>query len=443
MNHTEGLLAAITAATDAYLEESLQAALAPLQADITRLKQQVRDEQANTTTVTGQRDDAAQQLVAARAELDQAKARILELTKPTPPPAAPAAPVQPTGVHSSGVPIVRLQDLGVTLDGAGLRAALAKDQGGRIISAPPGLVAEARDFPYGNGVFWVHNGVGGLIGTPGAPLELGIVPGSSTKAAQVAALPANSTNPFYILVANDSARGDFVFSDIHWRESKAGHLHGGAQIRTNKGRAESDRITGAGFAPGDKWFPPGETFGLNYWRCASVEATDIDLAGNGVCSSLIGFNNVASTRLIRATLRDSPYGMPTWWQCGDVYTEDLVSIGGHAGINHERVGGKVHHVRPTVRPDRAKYRNAMHFTFNSDQDAYKGTLLIEDPIHNDGIDAGRIMVHIDDVYNGVPNKITPASVTIRKGGRTLVGVDTSIGGTKPAPDRDGNYLIYR
>lgn len=435
MGHPE----AIGALVSGYVDECVAVAVGPLVDERDALEQDLVTVQRSLAVRDDELAAALGDVASLKGALGVANARIAELEKPVvvSPPAPEPAPVSR---RPKGDGYVEIESLGVPVNGAGLRKALATDLKGKILTLPDG-VFEAADFSYANGVYWVHNGVGGLVGSE--KTELGIIAGSSTKAGQVPTANG-STNPFYILVANDSARGKFVLGNIHFRESKAGHLHGGAQIRTNSQPYELFNLTGFAFSPGNMWYPPGETFGINLWRCSvGGEMRDIKFDGGNVCSSLIGFNNVDNSRTYRVDLSASPYGMITWWQCRDVYTEDIKSYGGHAGINHERVGGTVHHVRPHLFPDRAKFPNAMHLTFNSDQDAFKAKLVVEDPVHDRGIANGALMIHMDDVYNGVPNKMLPADVTIRKNGVALTGYDWGVSGSKPVGDTNKNYFIYR
>lgn len=330
-------------------------------------------------------------------------------------PTVPAEPVDPDA-QVTGPDYVTIQSLNL-VNPFSIREAFTKNGNGKKLSIPAGNFLDTDFNRTSQAVISMPNTWKGIVGVGDASV-VGLKAGTSTLAA--ADIPTTrdaATNPYYLVKAIGGTAMEFR----KFKLSKgAPHLHGGIQVRTNTNSVLFEDVNQFDSAPGNDWTPPGETFGITTWHCeggATVRRCFGD--GNGRGSSLLGFNSTNNILVEDCDFRNSPWGMPTFWQCNNYTTRNLKSYGGHAGINQEQVGGVIEHYNPEVFPNRdwpssGGNKNAMHFTFQSNNPSYVATALrIYDAVNDTGL------------RNGALNIMKSANYTVA-GGSGQLQKDTAI-----------------
>ncbi|MGA7207280.1 MAG: hypothetical protein WBX27_21915, partial [Specibacter sp.] len=154
-----------------------------------------------------------------------------------------------------------------------------------------------------------------------------------------------------------------------------GHLYNGIMVGESKPGTTVSNLLITGI-PGNAGFPPGETFGLNWWRGSNSITRDVEIDGHAVTgntyasrvtgaivgASPIGYNSHDGAKLYNVYTHDSNYGMPTFWQSNNAETWNLQSIRNVIGINHERSFNIIHH-----NPVMYGAKDRMQIQFMSDQ----------------------------------------------------------------------------
>ncbi|WDF34558.1 hypothetical protein PTW37_06570 [Arthrobacter agilis] len=305
----------------------------------------------------------------------------------------PAAPID-SNAQKMDADHIPIQSLNLVNSYSLREAFTTKNGNGKFLSGPTGIF-EDSDFSRS------HKGMVSIAGTgwrgfsgSGADTIVRLKPNSSTVASsEIPNIRDQGTNPFYLISALTPGLPQkwerFTFGP------GAGHLHGGIQSRTENADLTWQDLVFNDLAPGDDWTPPGETFGFNAWHCyKTVTVKNITGDAKNRGSSPVGFNSSRNILLEDFDVRNSPWGMPTFWQCTNYTTRRVKVYGGHMGINQEQVAGVIEHYSPEIFPNRdwIQFRDgrnnagAMHMTFQSNNPAYIATVMrVFDPI----VDTGR------------------------------------------------------
>ncbi len=180
--------------------------------------------------------------------------------------------------------------------------------------------------------------------------------GSATPAAGL-------INVQMILAQGNDARSEtFVFKNFQLRGEDADHYYEGILIYNSPG-AIIENLYLRGANPGFKNAPPGETMAIKSNNASGLQILDCEVDGRHwqtntrIGAAVIGMNNTTGITIKRFFGHHALASMVTFYQCSDVYTEDLVTWtngteNGNgkngAGINHERNYGTFEHVRPTT-----------------------------------------------------------------------------------------------
>lgn len=226
---------------------------------------------------------------------------------------------------------------------------------GKILKLPKG-VFEVSNFMDASKAIEVPSDVKGVIGS-GNDTILRIKPNTSTYASTVPKQGTGATNQLYVIRMNNGAgTGPQVLSDMWVQGTEQGHFYNGIMVgkADNGTTVKNLLITGM---PGGAGSPPGETFGLNWWKTNGSITQNIEVdgyrwtgdsfadrvKGDKVAASPIGYNDANNGKLYDAYTHDSKFGMPTFWQSNNNETWNLQSINNNAGINHEESFGTIHH----------------------------------------------------------------------------------------------------
>ncbi|MCU1575294.1 MAG: hypothetical protein JWO93_3376 [Micrococcaceae bacterium] len=196
--------------------------------------------------------------------------------------------------------------------------------------------------------------VKGIIGA-GRDTILRMKANTSTFASTVPAQATGQTNQLYLIRMNDGATAQ-TLSDFWLQGTEQGHLYNGIMAGNSQPGTSVTKLLITGI-PGDAGSPPGETFGMNWWRGSSSITRDLEvdgyrwtgdtynarIRGDLVGASPIGYNSHDNAKLYDSYMHDSNVGMPTFWQSNNAETWNLQSIRNFIGINHEESFGIVHH----------------------------------------------------------------------------------------------------
>lgn len=300
------------------------------------------------------------------------------VTKPTPPPttAPTPPPTTPPAVNGDYVTWASIaksgQDINTVLKNPALK--------GKILQLPAG-VFEVSNFMDVSKAIEVPSTVKGIVGA-GNDTIIRIKPNTSTYAHTVPAQSTGATNQLYIMRMNNGTAPQ-VLSNFWLQGTEQKHLYNGVMVGESKPGTTVSNILITG-VPGDAGFPPGETFGLNWWRGSNSITRDIEVDGHRVTgntyasrvtgavvgASPIGYNNHDGAKLYNAHTHDSNVGMPTFWQSNNAETWNLQSIRNATGINHERSFNITHHA-PVIYGSVKR----SHIQFMSDQGDGKLTII--------------------------------------------------------------------
>lgn len=255
---------------------------------------------------------------------------------------------------------------------------------GKTLKLPAG-VFEVSNFQNPSVAINIPAGVKGVDGE-GNDTILRIKPNSSTYASTIPKQGTGQTNQLYVVRMNNGAEagtGAQTLSDLWIQGTEQGHLYNGLMVgkAADGSTVKNLLITGI---PGDAGSPPGETFGLNWWRTnqSVTQKIEVDgyrwtgdsyatrVKGEKVGSSPIGYNSADDAKLYDAYTHDSKTGMPTFWQSNRAETWNLQSINNNAGINHEESFDIVHH-QPVITGS----ANRQHISFMSQRGDGKLTVI--------------------------------------------------------------------
>lgn len=318
--------------------------------------------------------------------------------------------------------------------GENINTVLAKPElSGKILKLPAG-VFEVSNFRDASLAIKIPARVKGMIGE-GRDTIIRIKANTSTYGNTVPAQSTGRTNQLYIIRMNDGTQPQML-SDFWLQGTEQGHLYNGIMIGNSKPGTTFKNVLITG-VPGDAGTPPGETFGLNWWRGSDSITRDIEVDGfrwtgdtfagrvKGalVGASPIGYNSHDRAKLYNAYTHDSNVGMPTFWKSHNGETWNLQSIRNVIGINHEESFGTVHH-EPVVQDSKTR----RHYTFMAKTG--DGTLTIINPVNNEWISTTksgpvglgkRVLMLTPTNYNGTnTNTIKTAPKIVLGDGVTAV-----------------------
>lgn len=319
----------------------------------------------------------------------------------------------------------------VARTGDDLNDVLAKPElNGKILRLPAG-VFEVRNFLNGSEAVVVPPRVKGVVGE-GRDTIIRIRANSSTYGPTVPKQGTGATNQLYVLRMTDGK--EQVLSNFWLQGTEQGHLYNGIMVgRSSPGtRVEDVLITGI---PGNNGAPPGETFGLNWWRGSQSVTRNVEIdgyrwtgdsfdgrvRGAKVGASPIGYNNHDRARLYDVSTHDSDHGMPTFWLSNAAETWNLQSVRNAIGINHEESFGIVHH-QPVMYGSKTR----RHINFMSNRS--DGTLTIIGATNDEWLSPGasgpvgkgkKMLVLTPTNYTGPnTNRITTAPKVVLDDGST-------------------------
>lgn len=216
-----------------------------------------------------------------------------------------------------------------------------------------------------------------------------------------------------------------------------------------------------GAHPGSMNYPPGETFGINVYMSDNAYVYDCEFDGRfrstgaRESASALGWNTASNAAVRNVYAHHGKTGMPTWWETTNIHTVDLVTdrngsgsgaLNGQ-GINHEKVGGVIRHIRPNLTIARSEGNTGLHFSLNNSigaagsppfGDATDVQLL--DVIHDPGPTGGCFGVQILAGYHPPQGQTQVTSPMIVKNGVTLTPRKASEGTGSPNPATQ--YFIY-
>jgi len=370
-------------------------------------------------------------------------------------PAASAAPIASEApaaavARPTRTPYVRYEDL--YRPGRSLQVIQAVPQG-KILTFPEGEFT-FRDFasPFGyyDGIRITPN-CRGIVGS-GRSTVFKMVPNSSTKARVVPRQQQGGTNECALMhIANvDNA----VLMNFSLLGTPQGHFYKGLKIASGA-NAVVDGLYLRGANPGDRNTPPGETFGLAFYRTSgsilrNTEIDGRDPSGVRVSASPLGWTRCRDITISKVYAHHSRAATVTFYECVNVTTIDLRSEyngsgpGGRSGsgINHENVTGQIRHIRPHLVIDRAGGNTGSHINLQNGKTDVSD-IVLTDVVNDAGPgSSGCLSVMIGDSYRDPAERAQKQRTLpkITKNGVRLAPVDAA-SGTKGA-QRDRNFIWY-
>ena len=276
----------------------------------------------------------------------------------------------------TGTEYVAIEDLGVSIDGEGLRAAMRDPAAvGKVVTLPVG-VFEFNDYTEGDGGKYMH---GLMINRDVNPNQArGIVGSGSGTIIQMAANSSHFTastsdgkgstayqisgNQYLCSTIQFYNFANVEFGNLTVQGTAQPHLHHGIRINSNNAHIHHLRMLGAGY--GSFNMPPGETYPLMVSGVSPlIEDIEIDGRRDGVTpnsSTAIGLLGCTNSLVKRSYMHDltSGFGMVQWEGAG-LTTEDVwvtrpgTGTSGYNGChtNHEVGGGVIRHYRPRIEID--------------------------------------------------------------------------------------------
>jgi hypothetical protein len=334
--------------------------------------------------------------------------------------------------------------------GDNLRSVVAKVRNGDVLTLPTGTF-EFADFNDGGSNYGLllPAACGGLWGSGSgadgsAATVLQMTANSSTKASLVPAQATGDTNPLFLVRSGNDGT---VFKNFQLKGTAQGHLYNGLRISGSSSNPVAggtvDGVFHNGCNPGNASSQPGETFAFSTNHTDNVQVLNCLFDGRdvgaGAGSSLIGHNSSTNTLITDTVCQYAWYGHGvTYWQCDGIHTVRLTSqfngwggVGGH-GINHENTGGTILHESPTLKID-LTHGHGKHITVNNSSTFGYGnnpSVSLTSITHDAGPSNfnGAFYFQIGDTYQGSTQTQT-SFPTVTKAGVTLVGLDSSVGGT--------------
>jgi hypothetical protein len=279
--------------------------------------------------------------------------QIIDITARADSPTTSPATMQPTASPSATLP-----PIGTVAPTVGPTPSPAPATAGSSTTTSPSpspsattgsLPAATKSFSdFSQSVLGVHAGVyysGSQLSGDCSSSVIRMVPGTSTKAGLVPTAPG-STNQIYLMaVSQDNLR----LECFTLQGTEQGHLYNGIRMhQIDNGQLRHLKLVSP--APGNNYFPPGETFGINDFRGTNNTFADIEIDGGGRGASAFAANSSVGGTWTDVYAHDDPYamGIALWQTSG---TQELVrfkSARNRTAINLERVQGTVNVRQPTI-----------------------------------------------------------------------------------------------
>lgn len=246
--------------------------------------------------------------------------------------------------------------------------------------------------------------VSSISGSGSGSTVLQMTPHSSTRAGAVPTA-SYTTNQLSLLVSHGTA-----LSNLTLQGTEQGHLYNGLRVH----RANHTHVTNVKVAamPGNKNYPPGETFGINDYRTVGSVYQNLEIDGAGVGAAGFGGNNSQDISITDAYFHNNPYSAGiTFWQSSNITLTNVRSFNNHGGFNFERDSGTIRIVKPAW----GSLGNRHSFSFNSDQASANVSII--DPV----LPAGetKVKILVAPSYLGVPNKQQESDIHIYQNGKDV------------------------
>ena len=370
-------------------------------------------------------------------------------------------------LRPTGADYVRWEDLyvsGDTFQAVTLKAA------GKILTLPAGTF-EFSNFANGgatNGVrlgtdSTINTACRGLVGTlDESGNKLTTIRMTANTSDKVPPTSTGSTNPYYLIHFWKQDRA--VVKNLILEGTEQGHPYNGLRFSTCKSPTV-DNVFFKGVNPGYANFPPGETFGVNMYVSdnAAIFRSEFDGRQNGVrvCASAFGWNTASNAYVRDVYEHDGRAGMGTFWETTNIHTVGLkhyrpafsTNPENGQGINMEKVGGTIRHIRPDLIIDREGGNTGLHISLNNSTGATGSPAFgdatdveIHDIKHDltkntNGtlLNAGCLSLQVSTNYHLPQGQTQTTMPTITKNGVTLTVKETSGSGFDPAV----NFVVYR
>lgn len=357
--------------------------------------------------------------------------------------------LEPIDTRLEGPRAVRYEDL--YAPGDDLQAVVNKVTGGRILTFPDGEFLFG-DFKYGDTYSALDFGRDvpsantkgtGCIGIWGNRETVFRQPnGISTKASATGV----TTNPLHLIHAWGATGG--VMKNFSIIGGDQGHDFNG--IRFSQSLAPTVENVYVEGVQGSMNYPPGETFGINFWRSqyAALLHSEVDgrrggAGGPRIGASPFGWNSTTDAYVRDVYTHHGKTGMGTWWQTRNIHTVDYRNDYMATGrsflsgsiINHENVGGVIRHVRMRGIIDRESGNTGLHIGVNnSSKYGYPDATDIQilEPTFDPGPTGGCFSMMIGDSYDGNTQTQKSYPYIVYKG-VVLQGRDTNNGTAAPNP----------
>ena len=266
----------------------------------------------------------------------------------------------------SGAGYVRIEDLGVPLTGAGIRAAAVHPSAvGKVLTLPTGTFSFV-DYTQGDGGKFMHglmvnkdvnaNQIRGIVGS-GAGTVIQMEPNSSHFTAETALDTVG--NQYLCSTIQFWGFADVEFGNLTVQGTPQPHMHHGVRINGANARVHHVRFVGA--SHGSFNMPPGETYSLMVSGATPIiEDCEVDGRRDGVTpisSTSVGVLGCTNVIVRRCYMHDmvSGFGIVQWLGSGMTTVDVWVhrpgtNTSGYNGAhtNHEMNSGTIRHIRPHV-----------------------------------------------------------------------------------------------
>lgn len=234
------------------------------------------------------------------------------------------------------------------------------------------------------------------------------MPAHASTQKKQASTKKGTTNPLY-LMKFDGKVGVKVraFSLVGTAQ---GHLYGGLRVdKSDTPELYELRVVDI---PGNSDVPPGETFGINLWRCSDVNVHDVEIDGGGVGASGLGLNTCTAGQVESLTTHDHKYckGVALWEHDAGMLFDRVQSLSNAFAYGFERCDGLYVLRRNKFRGSR---RADIHLANDGGQWG-RAKLRIEDPDLERG---QRIKVLLSKEEMGRKNVQVQSDVTVTVDGK--------------------------
>jgi hypothetical protein len=298
---------------------------------------------------------------------------------------AASVPASSSSSSSTTTPLATASRDAVATTGTDLRSIIGAAANGSLLGLNAGNFV-MRDFD--SNLMGANLRQSGIRGAGVDKTVIEMVPHTSTKAGHVPT--ANyTTNQLYLLSTIGGTPG---LSGFTLKATDQGHLYNGLRIgQTTNARVSDVKVEGV---PGNKSFPPGETFVLNDWRTDGSVYDRITIDGAGVAAAGFGANSSTNITINNSRFTGAAYSSgAAFWQTRNITMNNVMAVDNRSGMNFERDTGTITLNRPTFRNNRL-----YDMQFGSDQGG--ANVIINDPVLAPG---QKIRMNVPLQYHGVSN----------------------------------------